>query len=308
MTIIESALQRTKARKAAARPADVTPDSGAVHEQAARSDPGAIPAAQPPFPGPAQPSVAVPPATQIHPTPMSVELRAAREQRVLFARSRATDRGVMAAYGMLRTRLLQRMRANRWTTIGVTSATPHDGKSLTSLNLALSLAREKNSFVVLLDLDLCKPSLSDYLGITPRVELAEFFVNKSREADDLFMSIGVENLIFAGSSRPTEHSAELLASGRLEELLQFIRKYTLNPLILIDLPPLLSPDDALVVAPRIDALLIVSSEGVTPRAELQRALALASSFPIAGLVLNRSTDMPHGYAYGYGSDQGGSRR
>ena len=68
----------------------------------------------------------------------------------------------------------------------------------------------------------------------------------------------------------------------------------------IDLPPVLSPDDTLVVAPRIDALILVASEGVTPREDLQKASEMLADFPVAGLVLNRSTDGSQRYGYGYG--------
>jgi Mrp family chromosome partitioning ATPase len=132
------------------------------------------------------------------------------------------------------------------------------------------------------------------------VELRDFFEQRVRTAHSLFMSIGLENLLIAGSAIPTEHSAELLASQRVEELFEYIKKWTSSPLILVDLPPIVSPDDALVVAPRLDALILVASEGVTPRADLRKALKLLSGFPIAGLVLNRSTEADQTYGYGYG--------
>jgi capsular exopolysaccharide synthesis family protein len=198
------------------------------------------------------------------------------------------------------------MRANGWQTIGVTSAAPQDGKSLTSVNLALSLAREGNSSVVLLDLDMRNPTVCRTLGITPHVELRDFFEGRVDTPDDLFISIGVDNLIIAGNLTATQNSAELLASTRLEDLLGFIRQSTTSPFILIDLPPVLSPEDTLVVAPRIDAMVLVASEGVTPRADLQRASEMLAEFQVAGLVLNRSTDSSNKYRYGYGYGYGGS--
>ena len=205
---------------------------------------------------------------------------------------------------MLRTRILHKIRAKGWNAIGVTSAAPQDGKSLTAVNLALSLAREKNNSVVLIDLDMRNPSVCRTLGITPPAELRDFFEGRLESPAGLFMSIGVDNLLIAGNVTTTQNSAELLATRHLEELLAFIRKSTTKPLILIDLPPVLSPDDALVVAPRIDALVLVASEGITPRTDLEKASQMLADFPIAGIVLNRSTDFSqkYGYGYGYGSD------
>lgn len=234
------------------------------------------------------------------PQRVALDPRAARENRLLLNSSVQEDRPAIAAYGMLRTRLLHRARAKGWTTIGVTSPAPQDGKSLTALNLSLSLAREQNNTVALIDLDMRNPSMCRCLGIEPPVELRDFFENKGPNPQDLFMSIGVDNLILAGNTIPTNLASELLASSRLEELLEFVKKSVTSPLILVDLPPLLSPDDALVVAPRIDALLLVASEGITPLADLQRAVQLMSEFPIAGLVFNRSSETSTQYAYGYG--------
>jgi protein-tyrosine kinase len=288
MTIIEAALEKTKAlrgrRPETGQPGGAAGLSGSATPQARRAPVPNLP----------------PPSTQIQPARVAFDPHAARENRLLLTATVPEDRGTVAAYGMLRTRILHRMRAKGWETLGVTSAAPQDGKSLTAVNLALSLAREKNSAVILLDLDMRNPTVCRTLGITPHLQLRDFFEGRVDTPDDLFMSIGVDNLLIAGSLTATQNSAELLASTRLEELLAFIRRSTTSPLILIDLPPVLSPDDTLVVAPRIDALVLVASEGVTPREELQKASEMLADFPVAGLVLNRSTDASQRYAYGYG--------
>jgi Mrp family chromosome partitioning ATPase len=144
------------------------------------------------------------------------------------------------------------------------------------------------------------PTVCRTLGITPHQELRDFFEGRVDTPEDLFVSIGVDNLIIAGNLTATQNSAELLASTRLEELLGFIHESTTSPFILIDLPPVLSPEDTLVVAPRIDALVLVASEGATPRADLQTASEMLAEFPVVGLVLNRSTDSSKTYRYGYG--------
>jgi protein-tyrosine kinase len=288
MTIIEAALEKTKALRGL-RPESGQP--GSAHGHAGSATPQARRAPPPNLP---------PPSTQIQPHRVAFDPQEARENRLLLTAAVPEDRGIVAAYGMLRTRILHRMRSKGWETLGVTSAAPQDGKSLTAVNLALSLAREKNSAVFLLDLDMRNPTVCRTLGIAPQLELRDFFEGRIDTPDDLFMSIGIDNLMIAGNVTATEHSAELLASTRLEQLLAFIRSCTTNPLILIDLPPVLSPDDTLVVAPRIDALVLVASEGVTPREDLQKASEMLADFPIAGLVLNRSTDSSQRYAYGYG--------
>jgi protein-tyrosine kinase len=290
MTLIEAALEKTKQLHGQRPPASLQPAAA----QAPASSSYARRIVEP----------GVSPVTQIQAHRVQFDPQHARDNRLLLSSAVPEDRGVVAAYGMLRTRILHRARTKGWHTIGVTSAAPKDGKSLTAVNLALSLARENNNVVVLLDLDMRNPSVCRTLGITPNIELRDYFEQRVETADGLFMSIGVENLVIAGNVTATQNSAELLSSTRLEELFEYIRAATTNPLILIDLPPVLSPDDALVVAPRIDAIVMVASEGVTPRADLQRASELLAEFPIAGLVLNRSSDssQKYGYGYGYGND------
>ena len=188
---------------------------------------------------------------------------------------------------MLRTRILHRARANNWDTIGVTSPGAGDGKSLTAINLALAIAREKNNNVFLIDVDMRSPRICQYLGVKPPVEINQY-LKGSASAEDVLFSIGVENLTLAGTLTATDQSSELLASGRIEELFTFIRGIAPQPLILLDLPPILSADDALVVAPKIHACLLVISEGRSRRDSTAKALELLSEFNLAGLVLNRS--------------------
>ena len=286
MTIIESALERAKSLQGDRSSTSTVSTASASVKRARTRATDATPSVQP--------------RTEFQPHQVVVDPVVVRDNRLLFSSSVAQDRGAIAAYGMLRTRLLHRVRANGWTTVGVTSAAPQDGKSLTALNLSLSLARERNNLVALIDLDMRNPSVCRCLGIQPPTELRDYFEQKTHVPADLFMSIGVDNLIIAGNTTPTDNAAELLASARLEELLGFTRRALINPLILLDLPPLLSPEDALVVAPRIDCLLVVASEGITPISQINKALDLVKEFPLAGLVLNRSTEVDRRYAYGYG--------
>ena len=293
MTIIEAALQKTKALRGS-RP---EPQGQAAADARVERRTTEYATAAP----------TVPPSTQIVARRVAFDPERARENRVLISASLPTDRATIAAYGMLRTRILHRTRATGYHTVGLTSAAPQDGKSLTAVNLALSLTREKNSSVVLLDLDMHNPSVCRTLGITPPHELRDFFEHRIETPDDLFVSIGVENLLIAGNMIPAENSAELLASPRLEELLAFIIKSCTSPVILLDLPPVLTPEDTLVVAPRIDTLVLVACEGKTPRADLQKAAELLEDFSILGMVLNRSIDTVPGYGYGYGYGQGGGK-
>jgi capsular exopolysaccharide synthesis family protein len=199
-----------------------------------------------------------------------------------------------AEYRMLRTRILQRTRANDWHSIGVTSPGPGDGKSLTTINLAMAVARERNNNVFLIDLDMRNPRMCGYLGATPPADINRYLLGTIAPEEVLF-SIGIDNLTLAGTLTPTDQSSELLASGRIEELFAYIRSIAPEPLILVDLPPILSTDDALVIAPKVDACLLVLSEGRSRRDSSAKALELLTEFNLAGIVLNRSRTVVKDY-------------
>jgi Mrp family chromosome partitioning ATPase len=103
----------------------------------------------------------------------------------------------------------------------------------------------------------------------------------------------------AGTVLGVGNASELLATDHLEELLTFIKEISPNPLIVCDLPPVVNTDDALVVAPRIDALALVVTEGCTRRDSLQRTLDLLSDFPLAGIILNQSYESLGSEYYGH---------
>ncbi len=283
MSIIESALEKNRAagqqqnRPRARRAGEV--DAGRMADRG-------------------QPAAAIDPTARLLALAVTVDEKQCRERRVLLGKSNADDSGAAAAYRMLRTRLLHRVRTKGWTTIAVTSAGPNDGKTLTAINLALSMAREKNREIVLLDLDMRNPGVCRVLGIHPPRELRGY-LEQGEHVRELFFSIGSDNLLIAGNVTPTDQASELLGSHRLEELLRVVREGAVSPVVIIDLPPVLLTDDALVMAPKVDAILVVASEGSTGRADLSKALQLLSEFNIAGVVLNRAADTTPGYEYGY---------
>jgi protein-tyrosine kinase len=279
MSIVERALQKNRGSKVSGSPRERNTDADRAvgrARQAAAIDPGA----------------------RIRPVAISLDRDACRERRLLVMGDDENDRAAVAAYRMLRTRLLHRARTKQWTTIAVTSAGPNDGKTLTALNLAFSIAREKGREVVLLDMDMRNPSVCRTLGVNPVRQLRDY-LEVGGESQDMFFSIGNDNLLIGGSTVPTDDASELLSSPRFNGLINDLKRGTVDPIILIDLPPVLVTDDALVVAPKIDAFLVVASEGLTSRADLTKALDLLSEFPIAGVVLNQAVETSPGYEYGY---------
>jgi len=236
---------------------------------------------------------------------LEVDTEVAKSHRIYLPHSTDVEAAqAAAAYRILRTRLLHKLRRNQWTTLAITSPGAGEGKSLTTINLALNLARDANTSVFVLDLDMRNPSICRYLGVSPPQELVSYFRNEGSPADVLF-SIGVDNLGIAGSIVPTDHASELLAGSRFEELITYISSIAQDPIVLIDLPPVLVTDEALLLAPRVDAIALVVAEGRTRRDGLARARNLLGEFNFSGVILNRSSasfgaDSYYGYGQNYG--------
>jgi protein-tyrosine kinase len=210
-----------------------------------------------------------------------------RKRRVLLP----DEPGAAArAYRMLRAQVLQRARAARLRVFGVVSAVSGEGKTLTAVNLALSLSAEPNQRVALVDFDLRHPSVARMLGIAPASGL-ETWLHSNRPAESALCQIdGLERLCIAPTLAPLGASSETLATGRTRELLDEFRTADPECIVLIDLPPVLLGDDALTVAPHIDGFIFVVTEGKTRREDVERVLDLLGRSRIVGTVLNDSTD------------------
>lgn len=217
------------------------------------------------------------------------------ESRVVL--SEQQDEGVRSAYKMLRTRTLKRLRSNDWQTLGITSPSQGDGKSLTSLNLALSLARETTLSVILLELDLRRPTICKHLGVEPTRGLSEYLEGSSSLQEVLFRPEGTERLAILPNTEVYENSSEVLSSPKIARMIEELRTDDPGRILVCDLPPYLAADDVLAFAPLVDAFLIVVSEGVTLRQTLRKSLDILQELPVMGVVLNRSEEISHGYAY-----------
>jgi Mrp family chromosome partitioning ATPase len=194
-----------------------------------------------------------------------------------------------AAYRLLRSRVQHRLNRNNWFSLAVVSPGKDDGKTVTALNLAISIAREKQRPVYVLDLDMRNPSVCSYLGLQDMRALPDYFTGDAEPADVLVQT-SFPYLFVAGGHTPVAGASEMLSGPRWEQLLAHIRLRSPDALVIIDLPPVGLTDEAAILAPRVDALLIVASEGKTQRDGLARAIGVLSEFTVAGVVLNRSSD------------------
>jgi protein-tyrosine kinase len=209
------------------------------------------------------------------------------------------DKSTVAAYKMLRTRVLQRMRTNEWRTLVITGAGPGEGKTLTACNLAVSLSEDVNQWVVLVDLDLQRPMLAKYFGLDVKAGIGDYLTGNARAEEIMYAPDGMERLIVIPNREPVLHASELISSPRMRELLEGLRSSGPSTITVFDMPPVLACDDVLAFAPYADAILLIASEGITERDSLTRTMELLGERNVLGVVLNRSREHNSASPYYY---------
>jgi protein-tyrosine kinase len=209
-----------------------------------------------------------------------------RENRIVsgFNQCPFTD-----AYKILSTQVSQKLRANGWNTLAITSPGRREGKTLTAINLAISLATQFNQTALLVDADLRRPSVSDYFRLQPGPGLGDYLMSDT-PIDELLIHPGVAGFVFLPSGAPLLNSSEALGWRRMADLVKEMKTRYPSRLVVFDLPPLLHTADVLALAPCIDAALLVVEEGKTLRGDVRRAEMLLTGTHLIGTVLNKSRE------------------
>ncbi len=232
----------------------------------------------------------------------SIELNPKQLRKNLVLRGDEMESATMA-YNMLRTQVYRILSEHGWSSIGITSANKGEGKSLTSINLAYSLARSVQQSVILVDLDLRRPSISRKLHIEPAVGVGDYF-SSNVPLNEIMFTPNVDGFVIAPGKGTLDNASELLGSGKLMQLVNEINHKFPSRFVIYDLPPTLLVDDVMVAAEYIDSMLLVATEGETRKEELKRAVELLEPHNLLGVVLNQSGESGQGgyYDYYYGED------
>jgi protein-tyrosine kinase len=200
-----------------------------------------------------------------------------------------------AAFRMLRTQVIQRMDAHGWRTLAIFSPGASDGKTTTAANLAASVAGGHTHTALLVEFDFKRPTLAERFGLTPEFGSSDVIGGDAQVHDCLYHPEGFDRLVLMPARTTLGNSSGLLAGRRTREVVNELRGRYPDRIVLFDLPPVLTADDALSFAPMIDCGLVVASEGRTRRADLVRTMELLHKTQIVGTVLNRAADSPPGY-------------
>jgi protein-tyrosine kinase len=209
----------------------------------------------------------------------------------------------------LRSRIFELRDISPLKTILVSSGVPQEGKSFISTNLALSLARHKNSKVLLIDGDMRRYSLHQILGCESNPGLADYLAGKASALEVMQRPEPLEpgtpaavpilpNLTFIAGGNGGDKAADLSGSPRFGELIRLVAPHF--DWIIVDSSPVLPVSDAVNLARWCDGVLLVARGGVTKFPVAQRAQSELKASNILGFVLNAVEETPEiGGYYGY---------
>ena len=202
------------------------------------------------------------------------------------------------SFDMLRTQVLQSMDVKDWRLLGITSPTASCGKTLTAVNLALSIARQPERSVLLVDMDLRKPQVARTLGLNCREGLLSLLHGQSTLADAVKrVRIGKLSLTVLPAEASTSGSSELMASRVMAETLREIRQTFSSALVILDLPPTLVGDDVIALLPQIDCAVLVAAVGTSTLSEIKQCNRHLHATEVIRLVLNKVQDPGPIYYY-----------
>jgi exopolysaccharide/PEP-CTERM locus tyrosine autokinase len=206
------------------------------------------------------------------------------------------DSPIAEEYRKLKTVILRMTREEFRNTVMVTSSVSGEGKSLTSANLAIMLAREYGQTVLLIDSDLRKPSLNEYLGMAPHVGLADCLEDRI-DAGRAIVKTGIPKLSFMSAGKKVENPGELLSSQRMREFLLELKHRYRDRYIIIDTPPILMFAETQAISVLVDGVLAVVKEGGVSLKGLTQMIEVLKGSTMLGIVYNDASTTSLGGKY-----------
>lgn len=198
------------------------------------------------------------------------------------------DLPIAEEYRKLKTLILRMTKQEFRNTIMVTSAISGEGKSVTSANFAVMLAREYGQTVLLIDADLRRPSLQEYLGMTPHVGLADC-LEEGIDAGKAIVKTGIQKLAFMSAGGISDNPSELLSSQRMKDFLFELKHRYQDRYIIIDTAPILLFAETQALSMLVDGVLVVVKEGGVSLKGITEMFDILKGTTVLGIVYNNAS-------------------
>ena len=200
---------------------------------------------------------------------------------------------------ILRSTFLKRIKEGGKQLIGITSASPAEGKTFLTVNLGLSLAKVCPEPVFLIDLDFRRPSLASTLGMEVEHSIEDYLTGKVDDLSKVGARIKNANLAVFPSLKTKRTSTELLSCDRFAEMLTIFKEDSQASIMLFDLPPAFADDDAMISLEHLDGYILTVEASRTTARQVEQTIEILSPSECIGTVLNRYQG-GLGDPYGYG--------
>ena len=180
----------------------------------------------------------------------------------------------------------------------VCSAQPNDGKTFCAVNLALSLASERDHEVLLVDADVAKPEVLSTLGLEGGPGLMDALADPSINVENLIIQTDVPKLSVLAAGRQANNDTEMLASSRTKDILDGLATANPQRIVIFDSAPALAASPASVLALNVGQVVMVVRADRTTESELRDAVALVDGCPNISLLLNGSSYFGGNHSFG----------
>jgi len=193
------------------------------------------------------------------------------------------------AFDLLRTQVIQKMNENGWRTLAVTSPGPEAGKTVVSINLAMSIAQHTDKSAMLVDFDFRRPKVANYLGIELEKTINDYIENDV-PISEILVNPELKRFVLLAAGQPIKNSSEILASKKIEKLIHEVKHRYKERIVIFDLPPILNTDDAITILPKIDCVLMVVANGMSTQHEIEESIRYLPDTNLLGVILNKSDE------------------
>lgn len=207
---------------------------------------------------------------------------------------------VSEQFRILRSKIFRLQQNNHLQTIMVTSALPSEGKSFVASNLAVTIAKGVDEYVLLVDADLRRPTLHEYFNLDHEKGFSDVLLHRGKLID-VVHETGFGNLSIVSAGKLPENPSELLSSKRVNLFIELVKSQFNESIIIFDSTPVQLTSESMSLADQVDAIILVVKAGKTQKRLIRNTVKILGREKIIGIVFNHCQTSPTSYhgRYGY---------